>query len=85
MKKTFRMTYDGHQIEVKNRWFNGEKLYVDGQLQDENLGLALRATLTGELTNQSGERKKVKVAIGGFFRIHCKIFIDNKLIFSEER
>ncbi|MDV2682784.1 hypothetical protein RYX56_00195 [Alkalihalophilus lindianensis] len=85
MKKTFRITYEGHQIEVENRWFNGEKLYVDGELQDENLGLALRATLAGVLTTNNGERKRIKVAIGGFFKIHCKIFIDNKLIFPEER
>lgn len=33
--------YDGHHIQVVN-WFTGEKLCVNRQLQDENLGLALR-------------------------------------------
>jgi len=32
--------HDGHHIKVLNSWFTGEKLYVNGQLQDENLGLA---------------------------------------------
>lgn len=29
-------------------WFTGEKLCVNRQLQDENLGLAVRAKLNGE-------------------------------------
>lgn len=36
--------YDGHHIQVVN-WFTGEKLCVNRQLQDENLGLAVRAKL----------------------------------------
>ncbi|MCZ8541862.1 hypothetical protein [Psychrobacillus psychrodurans] len=39
--------YDGHHIQVVN-WFTGEKLCVNRQLQDENLGLAVRAKLNGE-------------------------------------
>ena len=39
MKKTFEIIYKGHHILVENKWFTGEKLFVDGQLQDENLGL----------------------------------------------
>ena len=44
MKKVFDVTYEGHHIQVVNTWFNGEKLYIDGKLQDENLGIALRGT-----------------------------------------
>ncbi|MEK3993413.1 hypothetical protein [Psychrobacillus sp. FSL K6-2365] len=43
MKKTFEVMYNGHHILVENKWFTGEKLYVDGKLQDENLGLGVRA------------------------------------------
>jgi len=84
MKKTFEATYDGHQIQVENRWFAGEKLYVNGELQDENLGLALRATLAGKLRNDSNESKNIKVTIGGIFSIHCKIFVDNVLVPSHQ-
>ncbi|WP_100372313.1 hypothetical protein [Bacillus sp. FJAT-45037] len=84
MKKTFQVMYEGHKIEIENSWFNGEKLYIDGQLQDQNLGLALRASLTGVLVNDNGERKAIKVTIGGTFRIHCKVFVDHKLIFPRE-
>lgn len=30
MKKVFETIHDGHRIQVENRWFAGEKLYVDG-------------------------------------------------------
>ena len=84
MEKVFQAIYDGHQIQVENRWFAGEKLYVDGELQDENIGLALRATLTGKLRSDRNESKNIKVAIGGYFNIHCKIFVDNVLVPSHQ-
>lgn len=84
MKKVFEATYDGHQILVENRWFAGEKLYVNGELQDENIGLALRATLTGKLRDNSNEPQSIKVTLGGFFSIHCKIFVDHVLVPSHQ-
>ncbi|MYL65471.1 hypothetical protein GLW07_19130 [Bacillus hwajinpoensis] len=79
--KIFEATYDGHRIHVENKW-KGEKLYVDGELQDENIGLALRATLTGELKADNNEAKCIKVTLGGFLSIHCKIFVDYGLVRS---
>ncbi|MBE4909137.1 hypothetical protein IMZ08_13800 [Bacillus luteolus] len=82
MKKEFNVTYDGHHIQVINTWFNGEKLYVDGKLQDQNLGLGLsRASLTGTLRSSNDVIKNIKVRIGGNFSIQCRIFIDNVLIY----
>lgn len=83
VKKIFEITYDGHEIQVENTWLNGERLYIDGQLYDENMGLALRATLTGRLESKGGESKNIKVAIGGIVKIHCKIFVENRLIYPE--
>jgi len=83
MKKVFDATYEGHHIQVVNTWFNGEKLYIDGQLQDENLGVALRATLRGVLKNSDEITKNIKVSLGGFFSIKCKIFVDNVLVFGK--
>lgn len=80
MKKVFEANYEGHIIQVENRWFTGEKLYVDGELQDENIGLALRGTLNGNLTTNQNESKDIKVSIGGFFSIHCKIFIGHAVV-----
>ena len=83
MKKVFDATYEGHHIQGVNTWFNGEKLYIDGQLQDENLGVALRATLRGVLKNSDEITKNIKVSLGGFFSIKCKIFVDNVLVFGK--
>jgi hypothetical protein len=80
MKKVFEAIYDGHEIRVENRWFAGEKLYVDGVLQDENIGLAFRATLIGNLKIDSHVSKQIKVAIGGYFSMHCRIFVDHVLV-----
>lgn len=85
MKKVFETIYDGHMIEVENTWFHGERLYINGQLQDERLGLALRETLTGELKYSDGETKPVKVTIGGFLRIHCRVFVDHTLLIPSIR
>ena len=82
MKKTFEVMYNDHHIQVVNSWFTGEKLYVDGQLQDENLGLGLRSILSGELKS-SEDRKSIKVALGGFFKINCRVFVENNLIYPK--
>ena len=78
MKKTFEVMYKDHHIRVENRWFSGEKLYINDQLQDENTGIGFRARLTGELQDDKGI---VKVSIGGNFQMSCRIFVDNKLIY----
>lgn len=81
MKKEFETTYNGRHILVENRWFEGEKLFVDGQLQDENIGLGFKGILNGKLKGME-DVKQIKVAVGGFFTIECKIFVDNELIYS---
>lgn len=83
MKKVFDVIHEGHHIQVVNTWFSGEKLYIDGELQDENLGVVLRATLRGILKKSDQIKKNIKVSLGGFFTIKCKIFVDNVLIFSK--
>lgn len=81
MKKTFETNYSGRQIVVENRWLEGEKLYVDGELQDENLGLSFRGVLNGKLKRMDGV-KHIKVTVGGFFTIQCKVFVENELVYS---
>lgn len=84
MKKTFEITHGGRHILVENRWFEGEKLFVDGELQDENLGLRFSGNLNGKL-KQTESIKNIKVTLGGFFAIQCKIFVDNELVYSSGR
>lgn len=83
MKKTFEVTYEGHHIQVVNTWFNGERLFVDGTLQDEQVGFTLRGILTGSLKRSNGCTENIKVSIGGMFTVRCRIFVDNVLIYPK--
>jgi hypothetical protein len=66
-------------ITVEN-YVDGEKLYVNNELQDELLGLWVsRARLWGRLS--TGET--VKVSIGGNFAMHCRIFVNDTLVLSK--
>ena len=76
--KKWELNYSGNVIVVENG-SGGEKLFVNGELQDEQIGLAFRSRLWGKLS--TGET--IKVSLGGWFRIHCSIFVDNKLVKSE--
>jgi len=65
-------------IVVENR-ASGERLYVNGELQDERLGLNLGMRLWGQLP--TGE--SLKVSLGGTWTIQCRVFVDNKLIYPK--
>jgi hypothetical protein len=80
--KTWQTNYKGHQVRVENRWFSGEKLIVDGETQDEQNGFAMRSRLSGKIGNADGTAESIKVSLGGWFGISCRIFIDNKLVYS---
>ena len=77
--KTWEVNYGAHVVTVENR-ASGERLYVNGELQDEQLGINVGSRLCGQLP--TGE--DVKVSIGGVWKIHCRIFIDNKMIFPKK-
>jgi hypothetical protein len=78
--KKWTVNYCGNVIEVQNSWASGERLYVNGELQDQNYGMAIgRATLRGKL--KTGEL--VKVSLGGNFSVHCSIFVNYKLVMSK--
>ncbi|MFC5713694.1 hypothetical protein ACFPU1_12960 [Thalassorhabdus alkalitolerans] len=84
MPKVFKVPYKGHEVKVENRWFAGEKLYINGQLQDENVGLALRATLRGKIPSEGGNGEEIKVVLGGIMKIKCRIFADHVLIYPSQ-
>ncbi|SDX48442.1 hypothetical protein SAMN05444411_10632 [Lutibacter oricola] len=77
MKSTWLATYENVEIKVMNSWFHGEKMLVNGEVQDERFG-AFSSNLTGHLIDSKGERKNIKANLGGSFSIHCNIFVDDK-------
>lgn len=82
MLKTWEVEYKGHKIKVENRWL-GERLFVDGELQDEQLGMGFRSRLYGKIKGGQGENEKIKVSLGGCLTVCCRIFVDDKLILSK--
>jgi hypothetical protein len=75
--KSWKFEYEGNTIEVQN-YVASEKLLINNHLQDERQGLAFRSRLWGELVGADGRKKSVKVSLGGWLRIHCLVFIDNR-------
>lgn len=77
MKTTWIATYENNEIRVENTWFNGERLYVNNELQDESFG-SFSADLTGHLFNAKNEREAIKVHLGGVMKIGCSLFINDR-------
>lgn len=73
--KRFETNHNGNVIVVENRPFS-ERLFVNGELQDERMGLSVQQRLWGQL--ETGEI--IKVSLGGVFAVHCRIFVNNKLV-----
>jgi len=71
--------YDGNKIRVTNSWITGEKLFVNDELQDEQLNFTA-SNLTGNVRNINGEKVLIKTNISGFFTSNCRLFIDDKKI-----
>jgi len=76
----WEIKYNSSDIKVETR-FTGERLFVNGELQDEQIGaFSIRSRLWGQLP--TGECIKVSIG-GGVFTERCSIFINHKLIFSK--
>lgn len=79
MKSEWIGKHENSEIKVVNTWFDGEKLFVNNELQDERFGL-FGSDLSGHVINEKGERKNIKVNLGGALTISCRVFIDDKKI-----
>lgn len=78
MKSIWTAHYEGNLITIENNWFSGEKLFVNGKLQDYQVNYFSTPKLTGHLYNQTGQRLSIKVnLIQGFFSIKVILFIDD--------
>ncbi len=71
MKSIWTANYKNNEIRIENTWFNGERLYLNGNLQDEKKGI-INSTLIGKIQDES-----IKVNLGGFFKVKCKLFIND--------
>jgi hypothetical protein len=46
MKSEWIAKYEETEIKITNNWFNGEKLYVNNELQDEQLSFITPSNMT---------------------------------------
>jgi len=83
MRSEWIAMYEDTEIRVVNTWFDGEKLYVNKELQDERFGM-FGSDLTGHVIDSNGERKNIKVNIGGALTISCRVFVDDKKMLLEK-
>ncbi len=72
--------YEENEIRITNSWLNGEKLYVNNQLQDEQLNYITPSRMAGTLLDKNGQKLKIKTNLSGFFRVSCRLFIDNNKV-----
>jgi hypothetical protein len=80
---TWTTLYEGNKIVVENSLMGGERLWVNGTLQDEQLGWAFRSRLWGSIRTPGAETKRVKVSLGTVtWSVECRIFVDDELVFS---
>lgn len=78
--KTWNIQYKGHEVRVENGWFTGERLIVDGEMQDEHKGFAFRSRLWGKIRVGDGAGEIIKVTLCGWFGIACRVFIDDRFV-----
>ncbi|WP_038704867.1 hypothetical protein [Planococcus sp. PAMC 21323] len=85
MKDVWVIKYGDHTIRIVNTWTN-KKLYVDGVLQDEQVGLNLTSRLFGKVKNKDNEYEEIKVSIGSCFcGVECRIFVGEELIYTTKQ
>lgn len=80
-KNLWSVTVDNNTIHVENK-INSLELYINNKLQDIYIGTF--ATQGFHLTGKLDNKKEVKVAWGGDFKIHCYIFVDNELVLASK-
>lgn len=79
MKSIWTTNYENNEIKVENTWFSGERLFVNGELQDKKNGF-FSSNLTGHILNSDNEKEQIKVNLFGWIKIDCKLFINDKKI-----
>lgn len=80
--KTWSVKYKEHEIRVDNGFF-GERLIVDGEIQDEQQGFSIRSRLWGKIRSGEGRGEAIKVSLGGWLFINCSVFVDDKMVYPE--
>ena len=77
----FEISYKGSRIHIKNDGPEGERLFINGELQDQNFE-AYDGYLKGSLINEEGEEETIEVYLGGPQTSNCIIEANGKSIYA---
>lgn len=81
--KKWIANYENNEIRIENS-YKGERLFVNGKLQDEKFSL-FSSDLTGHIMTNDGEKKLIKLNLGGFWKIDCRLFINDEKISAAKK
>lgn len=74
MSAQWTYKYNDNTIVVKNDGMIA--LVVNGEIQDKHEGVHVNNI---EMTGKLSTGEEIKVRLGGFWKIKCNLFVDNKL------
>lgn len=77
----FEISYQGSRILIKNDGPEGERLFIDDQLQDQNFE-PYDGYLKGTLINEEGIEETIEVYLGGPQTSNCIIEANGEAIYS---
>ena len=75
----FKLTYKGNNILIRNDGPQGESLFVNGALQDQNFS-AHNGHLIGHIFDEENKKEVIEVIMGGRDTQDCMIYADGSLI-----
>ena len=77
----FEISYQGSKILIINDGFEGERLFINGELQDQNFE-PYDGYLKGTLMNEAGGEETIEVYLGGPQTSNCIIEANGQQIYS---
>lgn len=79
--RDFEVLYKGNRILVRNEGEYGERLFVNGVLQDQNLGPG-NGLLTGNIYNGNTITDRIEVRLEMQEVLGCAIYANDEIIYS---
>lgn len=75
----FELTYKGNRILIRNDGPEGESLFVNGILQDQNFS-AHNGHLIGHIFDENNKKETIEVILGGRATRDSMVYVNGKLI-----
>lgn len=78
----FELTYKGNRILIRNDGPEGESLYVNGVLQDQNFS-AHNGHLIGHIFDENNRKEVIEVILAGLSTADSMVYANGELIHSQ--